>query len=85
MGTIFMNDFKIGDKCWTWSLTVFGSYIPFFSEYEITNIIHQENISFCCLYHEHQVGMAMPLEFIFKSKNEAIDGLIKLVEGLKDE
>lgn len=76
--------FKVGDKCYTWSLTVFGAYMPFFSEYEITSIIHQDNLSFACLSHDIQVDMAMPLHLIFRTKDEAIDALIELLEEVKD-
>lgn len=78
------KEFKVGDKCYTWSLTVFGAYMPFFDEYEITSIIHQDKLSFACLSHDIQVDMAMPLHLIFRSRNEAIDALIDLLEGAKD-
>jgi hypothetical protein len=78
------NDFKIGDKCFTWSLTVFGAYTPFFDEYEIINIAQDDNLSFVLLSHEDQVNMMMPIHLIFKSKNDSIEELIDLLNGLKD-
>jgi len=77
--------FKVGDKCWTWSLTVFGAYIPFFDQYQITSIIHQANLSFVYLSHDVQVDMVIPLHLVFKEKHEAIEALISLLNKIKLE
>jgi|GEM_PF-657368 len=82
----------------TWTFTPFGNtttgdtcsliispHIPLFSEYKITEIIHRDSCSFACLSHEEQVSMAMPLHLIFKTRREAINGLIKLLEDLKKD
>lgn len=79
-----MSEFKVGDECWTWSLNVYGSYLPFFTKYSITEIIHQERISFACLSHEKLTDTAMSLDLIFKSKQEAIDAMIARLHELKD-
>lgn len=80
-----MSDFQIGDKVWTWSITIFGRYIPHFSEYEITDIERYSSNQFAHLSIEGVPNLSMPFEFIFSSKNEAIDKFIELIGALKDE
>lgn len=79
-----MTDYKEGDEVWTWSLTVYGGYLPFFTKYKITEIVQSGTYIFACLSHDRLCDMSMPIDLIFNTKNEAIDAMINLLETLKD-
>jgi len=80
-----MNDFKVGDEVWTKNFHGYENYFPDFCKYTIVAIADKNSeMEWYCLKTESRDSIIeCYARFCYKSKNEAIETMIKQLEKQK--
>lgn len=77
-----MNDFKVGDEVWWFEEMWLGKPRPLDKLIIRTSIIKNNWFGKCSI---EGVDMLYSEDCFYKSKNEAIDAMIKHLESMRDE
>lgn len=76
-----MRVFKVGDSVWSKDQFVDGDYYPSFCTYEILDIADNGSYAeWLVLRHKNNQEMNFYSKLCFKTKNEAIENMIKYLK-----